>query len=155
MILIINGMSGIRSFYLISIYNRQALDIMEENLMKKRRLILACVLILFCTSVLIACNSQDESINESIDDSIDENLIGQWGTEYGPAYSFFENGQYERYPDKRVNGRYTIRKDEITLEPPLRFSDLYKEVVYTYSIVEDTLILTTKDGATYSYIRLK
>ncbi|MDR2736777.1 MAG: hypothetical protein LBB49_04365 [Gracilibacteraceae bacterium] len=114
--------------------------------MKKRRLILACGLILLCGLVLGACKNHNESI--------DENLLGQWGGEHGPSYSFFRNGTYERYPDKRVSGRYTIKKGKITLEPPLRFSDLYKEEVYTYSVVDDTLTLTTKSGVIYIYTRM-
>lgn len=120
----------------------------EGELMKKRQLILACVLSLFCIAVPVACNNHDESIDDS--------LVGKWGGDYGPRYVFFENGTYEGYSGIKIVGNYTTRNNEIILQLPVKYRTDYNDYFsYTYSITGDTLTLTTEDGETFSYIRLE
>ncbi|MCL1918821.1 MAG: DUF5640 domain-containing protein [Peptococcaceae bacterium] len=117
--------------------------------MRKRQLILACVLIPLCSLIPAACNSNDKEQADA------KSLIGEWRREIEPGLSnltitFSEDGTYEHTYLTSITGSYKTQGNKITLKLPRD-----KKRVYTYSIEGDILILKDSNGATGSFTKIQ
>ncbi|MCL1918822.1 MAG: META domain-containing protein [Peptococcaceae bacterium] len=113
--------------------------------MRKRQLILACVLILLCILLLVACNNNDKKRIES------ESIIGEWKGKAGKI-AFLEDGEYISMYFQRYSGSYTLKGNKITRTPPVKYG---MQTVYTYSIVGDTLTFENSRGEIFNYTKIK